>query len=342
MSETLSDITVKLNVDQPSTPVNMGVLAVFTKGETEGAKAYYSLSEVQEDFTQNSDLLAVAQGYFTQKYHGEKLVVITYKDNIATATAAYYSEGWEFATVVGDEAETDVVTLANYLDGQSERFAVVGVPATTEFVTTKLDDFVDKFEGVKRVIAFASGKTEAKALFGVGALIGALGNEQVGSITWKFRQIGGVDVTDLSVTNIKKLHAKNIFTYVTKAGVAQTSEGFTLSGEFVDALHGDDWIKATIETELQKLLSSARKITYDAVGIAQIDATVTTVLNQATANGIVLINEETGSGKFQVRTVSRANTPQADIAQRKYNGLSFSYTRSGAIHSVTVNGQINL
>lgn len=342
MSETLSDITVKLNVDQPSTPVNMGVLAIFTKGETPDVKSYYTLGDVQEDFAQNTDLLAVAQGYFAQKYHGEKLVVITYSESIAAATAAYYSEGWEFATVVGEDAQTDVVTLANYLDGQSERFAVVGVPATTEFVTTKLDSFVDRFEGVKRVIVFASGKTEAKALFGAGALIGALGNEQVGSITWKFRQIGGVETTDLSVTNIKKLHNNKIFTYVEKSGIQQTSEGFTLSGEFIDSLHGDDWIKATIETELQKLLSTSRKITFDAVGIAQIDATVTTVLNQATANGIILINEETGSGKFQVRTVSRANTPQADIAQRKYNGLSFSYTRSGAIHSVTVNGQINL
>ncbi len=177
MSETLSDITVKLNVDQPSTPVNMGVLAIFTKGETAGVKSYFTLGDVQEDFAQNSDLLAVAQGYFAQKYHGEKLVVITYVDSIVTATAAYYSEGWEFATVVGESGQEDVVTLANYLDGQSERFAVVGVPATTEFVTNKLTEFIEHFEGVKRVIVFASGKTEAKALFGAGALIGAICNE---------------------------------------------------------------------------------------------------------------------------------------------------------------------
>ena len=88
MSETLSDITVKLNVDQPSTPVNMGVLAIFTKGETPDVKSYYTLGDVQEDFAQNTDLLAVAQGYFAQKYHGEKLVVITYSESIAAATAA--------------------------------------------------------------------------------------------------------------------------------------------------------------------------------------------------------------------------------------------------------------
>ena len=45
--------------------------------------------------------------------------------------------------------------------------------------------------------------------------------------------------------------------------------------------------KASIETELQKLLSSSKKLSFDAVGIAQIDATVTQVLSQATNNGII-------------------------------------------------------
>ena len=66
------------------------------------------------------------------------------------------------------------------------------------------------------------------------------------------------------------------------------------------------------------------------------------MLNNATSNGIILTDKETGAGDFSVTTVSRADTPTADIAERRYNGLSFAYTRAGAIHSVKVSGQINL
>ena len=60
----------------------------------------------------------------------------TYSESIAAATAAYYSEGWEFATVVGEDAQTDVVTLANYLDGQYVRYRQIG-----RFHTANLTEF---------------------------------------------------------------------------------------------------------------------------------------------------------------------------------------------------------
>lgn len=363
MSNTLSDITVKLNVETPSVPVNMGNLALFVKGDKQNVEGFNSYEDLQKVYGSNDLVKQVANGYFSQDDHGNKLFVITYTD-VATAATAYYGEGWEFATVipgvkvvapsVGDQGKekeavtvdttndlADTVALSNFIDGKKERFAVVGLPATNENVE-KIADTKKAFGNSPRTIIFVSGTNQAEAEYGIGGLVGAVGNETVGSVTWKFRKIGGVKPVDLTVTQIQKLHENNAFTYVTKAALDQTSEGKTLSGEFIDALHGDDWVKASLETELQKLLSNSKKITFDSAGIAQIDATVTAVLTTATNNGIISENPETKAGEFTVSTVSRAESSEEDVAQRNYTGLSFSYTRSGAIHTVRVNGQINI
>lgn len=366
MSNTLSDITVKLNTETPSTPVNMGNLALFVKGDKQNVEGFNSYEDLQKVYGSNDLVKQVANGYFSQDDHGNKLFVITYTD-VATAATAYYGEGWEFATVIpgvkvvtpsentgGDqnkekEAVTvdttndlaDTVALSNFIDSKKERFAIVGLPATAENVA-KIADTKKAFGNSPRTIFFVSGADQAEAEYGIGGLVGAVGNETVGAFTWKFRKIGGVKPVDLTVTQIQKLHENNAFTYVTKAGLDQTSEGKTLSGEFIDALHGDDWVKASLETELQRLLSNSSKITFDAAGIAQIDATVTAVLTTATNNGIISVNPETNAGEFTVTTASRAQSSEEDIAQRNYTGLKFSYTRSGAIHTVKVNGQINI
>lgn len=366
MSNTLSDITVKLNTETPSTPVNMGNLALFVKGDKQNVEGFNSYEDLQKVYGSNDLVKQVANGYFSQDDHGNKLFVITYTD-VATAATAYYGEGWEFATVIpgvkvvtpsentgGDqnkekEAVTvdttndlaDTVALSNFIDSKKERFAIVGLPATAENVA-KIADTKKAFGNSPRTIFFVSGADQAEAEYGIGGLVGAVGNETVGAFTWKFRKIGGVKPVDLTVTQIQKLHENNAFTYVTKAGLDQTSEGKTLSGEFIDALHGDDWVKASLETELQKLLSNSKKITFDSAGIAQIDATVTAVLTTATNNGIISVNPETNAGEFTVTTASRAQSSEEDIAQRNYTGLKFSYTRSGAIHTVRVNGQINI
>lgn len=339
MSNNLSDVTVKLNVEQPSVPVNMGNLAVFVKGDAGKMESFRTYDDIYDEYQSKPSLLKIAEGYFSQGSHGEKLIVITYAD-LKNEFETYYGAGWEFATVL----ETDALTpsrLAGYIDGKGERMAIFAYPATAETVDDA-EMIKESLGSSPRTIAFVAGENDDEAKFALGALIGAVGNETVGSVTWKFKKIGGVKPVKLNASQIGKLHEANLFTYVTKAGTNQTSEGKTIGGEYIDALHGDDWVKASIETELQKLLSSSNKVSFDAVGIAQIDATVTQVLAQATRNGIILENAETGMGDFNVTTASREESSAADIANRHYTGLQFSYKRSGAIHSVVVSGQISL
>lgn len=352
MNKTLSDVNVILDVLQPAVPENLGKLAVFVKAETpptgDGGTTPQagSVSASVQEFTDIEDLLAkvsnadvqnIAKGYFNQDSHGDELYVISYSD-LTAALDSYFGEGWEFGTVVGEEADSAV--LSNYVEGKGTKFAVVGLEATDANVDAA-ETFKQTYIGNKRTIAFMAGMGD-ETQYAVGALIGKLGNQTVGSITWKFKTLNGVKAVDFSKSQIDKLHKNGIFTYVNKAGIDQTSDGITIGNEFIDALHGDDWVKASIETEVQNLLSTSGKVTFDSAGIAQIDGVVTGVLQDATTNGIVLIDAESGQGQYTVTAQSRADTPAEDIAQRHYNGLSFSYTRAGAIHSVTVHGTVAL
>lgn len=363
MNNTLSDVIIKLNVETPSVPINLGNLALFVKGSTQKVEKFNSYEELQRVYGTNTAapnnlIVQAGNGYFSQESHGSKLILVTYTD-ISAAASAYYGEGWEFASVIpsikvagsslspGSASNAveydfkDDIALSSFIDSRKERFSVVGLPATTENING-IADKKKSFGNSERTIIFVSGSDQAEAEYGIGGLVGAVGNETVGSVTWKFRKIGGVKPVDLTVPQIQKLHENNAFTYVTKAGIDQTSEGKTLAGEYIDALHGDDWIKASLETELQKLLSNSDKLTFDAAGIAQIDATVTAVLTDATSNGIISVNPETNAGEFSVTTASREESSDKDFAERNYTGLQFSYTRSGAIHTVQVNGQINI
>ena len=225
MGKNLSDVTVKLNVEQPSVPVNMGNLAIFVKGESPKMESFGSYDDVVSNYSENDAINQIASGYFAQADHGDKLFVITY--NVLDSVAeTYYSAGWEFATVVGADGtnpDTEVATLSNYISGKDERFAIVAYPATEKTVS-KAEEIRSNLGNARRTIVFANGEDQSKAFYGLGALIGAVANELVGSVTWKFRKVGGVKPVTLTVTQIQKLHDANIFTYVTKAGINQTSE----------------------------------------------------------------------------------------------------------------------
>lgn len=344
MTEALSDVKVTLDVQTPSAPENLGILAIFIKDTETSVKTYTNpdADTLSTDLAGNSTALAAAQGYVAADDHADKLVVIRYKDGeILTAHNTYADVGYEFAVVAGDSAAADAAVLANAFDGEKSRFVVYPVPATTDTVT-KADSIASGFRGTSRAIIFAAGTTTNAAYTAAGNLVGTLGNEKVGSITWKFKNLSAVTPTDLNAGQIKQLHQNKIFTYATKAGKAQTTEGFTVSGEFIDELHGDDWVKASVESALQKLLCDSPKLAYDSQGIASINAAITAVLMEANTNGIILTDAETNKGAFEVTTKSRDEVAQSDVATRKYSGASFTYRRAGAIHEVKVTGTVTL
>lgn len=349
------DVQVILDVVNPASPINLGNLAVYVVADTANSENVIPDTKLHsvEDITNlglsiNASTEAIIKSFFAQDNHGETIYLYGIESSVDQSTTkekveTTLTDGWEFATVVSP-SPLDSVVLTNAIESYGRKLAVLGMDL--KLSTAKVSDIESitdaPFYGNERTIVFLANREagDTEKYKGVGALIGALGNSQPGSITWKFKKLKGITATQVNGTVVAKATEIGAVMYVYKAGTAQTSEGLSTGLEYIDNLHSDDWVRAEIESSIQNLLQTTDKLPYGAQGIAQLEAAVTTVLRTATENGVILIDPETNSGKFTVTAGSREEQAATDIASRSYKGLSFDYTRAGAIHDVTVHGTI--
>ena len=350
------DVHVKLDVVNPASPVNLGNLAVYVVSDTSNSEEVLPDTQLHsaDDIANiglavNAATEAVINSYFAQENHGDTVYLYGIESSVDQSTTqekveSTLTDGWEFATLISSTS-LDSVVLANAIDSYGRKLAVLGMDVNLSTANVSdVESITDApFYGNERTVVFLAnreaGNTEKYK--GVGALIGALGNLQPGSITWKFKKLKGITATQVNGKVVAKATEIGAIMYVYKAGTEQTSEGLSTGLEYIDNLHSDDWVRAEIESSIQHLLQTTDKLPYGAQGIAQLEAAVTTVLRTATENGVILVDPETNAGDFTVRAGSREEQAASDIASRAYKGLSFDYTRAGAIHDVTVHGTIS-
>lgn len=155
---------------------------------------------------------------------------------------------------------------------------------------------------------------------------------KVGGKTAKFKTIQGVRAAKVSLTELDELHKNNIFTYIEKLGVLQTTEGKVLSGEYIDIVLGEYWIRFKMEEALQRLALVNDKIPYTNVGIGMIVGACEAVLSRAVDQGIV------EKGQYMVDYKLREDVPSNDVALRKYDYVMWTAMLQGAIHTGQISG----
>lgn len=330
------DVQVILDVVNPASPINLGNLAVYVVADTANSENVIPDTKLHsvEDITNlglsiNASTEAIIKSFFAQDNHGETIYLYGIESSVDQSTTkekveTTLTDGWEFATVVSP-SPLDSVVLTNAIESYGRKLAVLGMDL--KLSTAKVSDIESitdaPFYGNERTIVFLANREagDTEKYKGVGALIGALGNSQPGSITWKFKKLKGITATQVNGTVVAKATEIGALMYVYKAGAAQTSEGLSTGLEYIDNLHSDDWVRAEIESSIQNLLQTTDKLPYGAQGIAQLEAAVTTVLRTATENGVILVDPETNSGKFTVTAGSREEQAASDIASPFIQGL---------------------
>lgn len=341
MAGKITDIYVNITTTHPVASIGLGVPGIFVAGDALNDQHYSSLDALAADYESGTDVYKAAEAYFNQPNAGKSIEVITYTagttdeetkaktGGIAEAANAYYWSAWHFATLATYNA-TDALELSNYVETQNEKFFVVQ--------QAKLEDLAQFAKNTRTITFYHLDADERLDM----AVLGRVGNQDVGSLTWKNKgDLVGISEDKLTYLQYSAAEEAHAITYVTKGSKIVTSNGWTASGAWIDQLHGIDWVKENIEVQLQDLLNQEDKIAFDDTGFAQLEQVVEKVLSDAYAQGIVAYDAATKNGAYTVEFDKLADVPAEDITNREYNGIRWSYTPSDAVHSMTVYGTIN-
>jgi len=333
----LKDVTVTIDLVKPPRLLGFGKPLIVTKKTGESTiKNYAELSAVKADFAETTAAYKKAAAIFAQDHTPAEIAIATY-DSAALANnpktpveavTKYFENDWYFLLTT-DATNAEQIAVADYVESQKYKIYVTKATAAADRTAFKAKTYDRTLVFYHTIVA-----EEPDA-----ALIGELGSQTVGSVTWKFKTLKGITPLDLTKTELNAIHADKAIAYVTKAGIPQTSEGIMVSGEYIDIVHGKDWTQANIENNVQTAFANAPKLPFDARGISVIKGQVETALLQATDNGIIAKDDD-GNPLYTVTALSRTEVPASERGARKYNGVSFSFELAGAIHEANITGSI--
>lgn len=289
----------------------------------------YEIDEVKALFSEDSEVYKAAMLLFMQDNKPAKIAVCANTDRVTTALTNLWDKDWRqlIVTSLSEEGEDSIKVISDYIEAKDDKIYYASTKDLTE------SDGLSKNDRTYLMV-YAGETAHPEA-----ALVGATASFNPGSFTYKNMILKGLEPDQLKSAQVKAIHDKNAYCFITKAGDNVTSEGKSLSGEYLDIVDSRDWIIKNIGYQAQKLFNQSQKVPYTNVGIAQIESVIINVLKQAYANGMVSDTED-GLPAFSTNFASRADTPVVDRASRQYLGGKFQFTLAGAIHEATIQGEI--
>lgn len=327
----VKDIIVNITAAAVSGAVGLGIPLVIS-GKAEKAVEYKEVANLADvaaaGFASTTDVYKNCAAIFSQNNRPAKIAVCATTDTVAAWLTANYDKDFrQIIPVLGAEDSTlaEIATAVNTLDN---KMLFIAVETTDELPTIQSD---------KVVAIVYGGKSECVNA----AVVGATAGLAVGSFTYKNIKLVGVEAEDKSVTEVDAIHEAGAICILKKAGDIVTSEGKTTSGEYIDVVDSKDYIVINIAYKAQKLLNDSPKLTFDNVGISQLENVVTDVLASAYGLGIIATNED-GTAAYSTSFATREQTSETDRADRHYKGGNFSFDLAGAIHMATINGTLNI
>jgi len=187
----------------------------------------------------------------------------------------------------------------------------------------------------------------ASSVYPDAGFLGTIATYTPGSYTGAYKQLSNVSVIDLTPTQSKNAHDKNVNTYQEIGGVNVTRYGTVAEGEYYDIMVGIDWTKARIQESIYSLLVNQPKVPYTEEGIASVESAIATVLDIGIANGLFSphafdpTSKERIGGYF-IEVPALSSIPTQDKADRFLQNVKFTAWLAGAIHKVKVEGTVTL
>lgn len=166
------------------------------------------------------------------------------------------------------------------------------------------------------------------------AYFGKMLSKKPGSATWKFKELQSVPTYDLSQGQVSNVEAKNATWYMATADVPMTSNGQVAAGEFIDVIHGVDWLEARIQNLVFTALIGVDKVPFTDEGVQMVVSPLKAALDESVKNGIL--------ASYQIEFPAVADVSITDKGKRHLPDIKFTGVLAGAIHSTKINGVVTL
>lgn len=260
------------------------------------------------------------------------------------AALSEIDDDW-YALISTFKSDVDVLATAAYIEatkkiyGVSRSDAGILLLATTNDIFSQLQD-----ANYFRTFTFYSADS---ANFPEAGLLGRVLPLDPGSETWAFKTIAGITIDNLTSSQIAACVDKNVNYYTRLAGVSIVRDGKTAGGEYIDVIRLVDWIAARMQETIYGSLVRSAKIPFTDAGGTVIQSGIDSPLKAAQkVGGIAPDAVDTDTGElvpgYIVSVPKVKDISVNDRAQRKFTGCTFSAKLAGAIHAVTINGNVTV
>lgn len=228
----------------------------------------------------------------------------------------------------GKEAE-DCISLAETIETKR---LLAGVDLPANYVQAVKIGEALKAKGYRRTFSIYNSKDGEYA---AAAWMARMLSQAPGSSSWAFKSLIGIEKAKLSTDTTDKLKAQSINRHININDAGVTLDGKVAKGEFIDVVHGIDWLHVRIQERLFRLLKINEKIPYTLKGLDLIRCEIMAQLKEAVDRGLLAADPEPQVSVPKIEQVSEDTR-----RKRVLPDVHFSGRLAGAIHEIEIKGTV--
>ncbi len=186
--------------------------------------------------------------------------------------------------------------------------------------------------GARRIFAIFK---DAKDNYPAAAWMGKMLAQQPGSASWAFKDLEGIKKSKINTHTEEQLKEALVNRHIDINNVGITLDGKVSKDEYIDIIHGIDWLHVRMQERLLRLFVLNNKIPYTAKGIDLVRCEILAQLSDAVSRGFLAADPEP--------LVSIPNIEDIDESkrnERKLPDVCFSARLAGAIHEIEIRGTV--
>jgi len=316
-----------------------GITPVFD--EKHRVNVFGSLDEIKEaGFSTRSWIYRNAQKQWSQSPHiGRVYVGLRFDDEDwtdALSECNNQNNEW-YATEAHATAMEEQQEVALWIQANQKLGGIAsGDPAIANEASGDIADWL-MINNIDRVFCFYHPDVDTdNDPFPVAALFGKLLTKHPGSATWALKGLQAVPTCNLSSGQRKRVMDKNALIYTRVASMPITRWGKTGAGEYIDVIHGTDWLSARIQNLVFTPLVQMDKVPFEDEGITTLIDQLRAGLDEGVKYKILK------KGAYTIDAPSCDDVADSFKAERLLPDVHWRAPLSGAIHKTEMDGTITL